>query len=103
MFKVTSTMRLLSLQSRINSLANNFSLKNFSLISSHPAACKIRTQASLETVMVKKIKALEGMNIGGYEYWRSKILPLDRVSYIVGRTDQKYVERGTKNVPVDWP
>jgi hypothetical protein len=37
------------------------------------------------------------MNIGGYEYWRSNNLPVDRVSYIVGRTDQKYDKRDTKN------
>ncbi len=37
------------------------------------------------------------MNIRGYEYWCSKNLPVDRVSYIVGRTDQKYDKRGTKN------
>jgi hypothetical protein len=37
------------------------------------------------------------MNIGGYEYWHSKNLPVDRVSYIVGRTDQRYDKRGTKN------
>jgi hypothetical protein len=36
----------------------------------HPAACVIRAQALSETVMVKKLKwgALEGMNIGEYEY-----------------------------------